>query len=477
MKKFLKLSLLSTALVSTAFVPFFASAQSTTQETLRLLDQFGDVFDKVRRDYVEEVTDKKLIEAAINGMLTDLDPHSSFLNSEDFKDMREQTKGEFGGLGIEVTMKNGLVYVVTPIDDTPAFRAGIKAGDYISHIDGDAVYGMTIGEAVKKMRGKPDSKITVKVIREGEKKPFDVDIVRDIIVVNSVRSEIHDDVGYIRITSFTEKTGKSLEEEIEKQIKEIGADKIKGFVLDLRNNPGGLLTEAISVSDAFLNKGEIVSTRGRHNEDSQKFSATFGDVTNDLPVVVIINSGSASASEIVAGALQDHRRAVIIGEKSFGKGSVQTVIPLPSESAIRLTTSRYYTPSGNSIQAKGIEPDIIVEQAKLEITDKVGRTSEAELRGHLINDNDEELEKLLTEEIKADDKKTKEEIRKEKEENVKEIIEEIDEKQDDADIDNKVKKTLFDDKDKEKEKDIYDKDYQLGRALDMVRAIFLSKGK
>lgn len=469
MKNILRISFFSIALT-----PFFASAQNlqSTEETLKLLDLFGTVFDKVRRDYVEEVTDKKLIEAAINGMLTDLDPHSSFLNSDDFKDMREQTKGEFGGLGIEVTMKNGLVYVVAPIDDTPAFKAGLKAGDYISHIDTQAVYGMTIGEAVKKMRGKPNTDITVKIIREGTKKPFDVVITRDIIKVKSIRSKTYDDVSYLRITSFTENTGKNLAEAIEKTTKEIGKDKIKGYVLDLRNNPGGLLTEAINVSDIFLNKGEIVSTRGRKAEDSQKFSATYGDATNNAPVVVLINSGSASASEIVAGALQDHRRAVIIGEKSFGKGSVQTIIPLPSDSAIRLTTSRYYTPSGNSIQATGIDPDIIVEQATLEVKEKIGRTSEAELRGHLSNGNKgKDQESQSEDDIEALSKKypdNESEKEKEKIEKVLKKINAVEEKG----IDDELKETLFE---KEEDKPIYETDYQLGRALDMVRAIFLSK--
>jgi len=415
MKNFLK-----SLAITTILTPTFAASQVTsTEDTLKLLDLFGDVFDKVRRDYVEEVTDKQLIEAAINGMLTDLDPHSSFLNSDDFNDMKDQTKGEFGGLGIEVTLKNGLVYVVTPIDDTPAFKAGLKAGDYISHIDGEAVYGMSIGEAVKLMRGKPDTKIVVKIIREGEKKPFDVEIIRDIITVNSVRSETYDDVGYVRITSFTQSTGRDLNTEIEKLTKEIGKDKLKGWVLDLRNNPGGLLTEAINVSDTFLDKGEIVSTRGRHQEDSQKFSATGGDLTNGAPVVVLINSGSASASEIVAGALQDHRRAVIIGEGSFGKGSVQTVIPLPRS-------------NGNEI-------------------DKDGKAEETEVEGGDAKG--------------IEDKEVKDKVEK--------VLKKIDATPEKA-VDEELKETLFKE---EEEKPIYDKDYQLGRALDMVRAISFSRSK
>lgn len=420
------------------------------EETMKLLELFGDVFEKARKDYVEEVSDKKLIESAINGMLTSLDPHSSFMNSEDFKEMKEQTKGKFGGLGIEVTMKNGLVYVVAPIDDTPAFKAGIKAGDYISHIDSDAVYGMTISEAVKKMRGEPNTTLKLKVIREGEKKPITMEITRDIINVKSIRGQTYGDVGYVRITSFTENTGKMMIEEINKQIKEIGKSNVKGFVLDLRNNPGGLLNEAISVSDAFLNKGEIVSTRGRYKEDAQKYSASFGDVISGLPIVILINSGSASASEIVSGALQDHRRAVILGEKSFGKGSVQTVIPLPSDSAIRLTTSRYYTPSGTSIQAEGITPDVEVEQGKLTPDDAVERTKEAELKGHLENDNEKKAPEI-DKEILADIKKEKSAKGQKPEEKLKEL--------------------LFGDG--ATEKGLYETDYQLGRAIDTVRALFL----
>ncbi len=430
------------------------SPEEQRKQTLELMDLFGDVFEKIREDYVEEPEDKKVVEAAINGMLTSLDPHSSFLNEEDYKDMQEQTKGEFGGLGIEVTMKNGLVYVVAPIDDTPAFKAGLKAGDYLSHIDGEAVYGMSISDAVKKMRGKPGEKIELKIIREGEKKPFDVTIIRDIIKIKSVKSKVYDDVGYLRITSFTENSGKNIADSITKLTTEIGKDKVKGWVLDLRNNPGGLLTEAISVSDAFLEKGEIVSTRGRHPKDSQKFDATAGDVTAGAPVIVLINSGSASASEIVAGALQDHKRAVIIGEKSFGKGSVQTVIPVASETAIRLTTSRYYTPSGNSIQAEGITPDVEVKQGKLKYDDVADRTKEAELKGHLINDNGEltkeEKEKVRLQAVIAKLKKDKK-----------------------AEITEEDLKGIT----KEEDKPLDETDYQLARALDMVRALAVYKGE
>lgn len=421
-------------------------------ETLKLLDQFGDVFEKIRRDYVEEVADKEILESAINGMLTSLDPHSSFLNEDDFKDMQEQTKGEFGGLGIEVTMKNGLVYIVAPIDDTPAFKAGLKAGDYISQIDKSAVYGMSISEAVKKMRGKPGTKIKLKIIREGEKKPLKITITRAIIKVNSVKAKKYDDVAYIRISSFTNATGKNVVNELSKLTKEIGKDKLQGIVLDLRNNPGGLLNEAINVSDAFLNQGEIVSTKGRHSEDSQKFSATAGDVSDGAPIVVLINGGSASASEIVSGALQDHKRAVIIGEKTFGKGSVQTVIPITSKSAIRLTTSRYYTPSGTSIQAKGITPDIVVKQAKIELGEEIERTKEADLRGHLSNGNDDNNDS----EEESSETKVKVDV--------------------DVEIegDDDLKKKLFK---KEKKKSLQEEDYQLSRALDMVKALYVYSKK
>lgn len=428
------------------------SPEERQAETLKLMDLFSDVYQKVRDDYVTEETDKKLIEAAINGMLTNLDPHSSFLNEEDFKDMQEQTKGEFGGLGIEVTMKNGLVYVVAPIDDTPAFKAGIKAGDYISHIDGEAVYGLSISDAVKKMRGKPGESINLKVIREGEKRPLDIAIVRDIIKIKSVKAKTYEDVAYIRITSFTENTCKQVEENLKKIIAEVGKDKMKGVVLDLRNNPGGLLTEAISVSDDFLNSGEIVSTRGRHPEDSQKFSAEVGDATGNLPVVVLINGGSASASEIVAGALQDQKRAVIIGEKSFGKGSVQTVIPVASNTAIRLTTSRYYTPSGKSIQAEGITPDIEVKQGKIVYDEEFDKTKEANLAGHLENEK--------TENAKEQEK-------------IKKLVNKL-KKDKNADISNQDLDELAK---SEEDKPLDETDYQLARALDLARALFVYGNK
>ncbi len=354
-------------------------------ETYRLLELFGDVFERVRSDYVEKVSDEELIEAAVRGMLTDLDPHSAFLNRKHFRDMQVQTKGEFGGLGIEVTMEGGYVKVVSPIDETPAFRAGMKAGDLITHLDGEHVQGLTLSQAVEKMRGPINSDITLTVQRDT--KSFDVTITRDKIRIRSVRSRTEGNVGYVRITSFSEQTEAGLNKAVEKIKTKLGA-KLAGFILDLRNNPGGLLDQAVMVSDAFLEGGEIVSTRGRVQENAQRFHATPGDITNGLPIVVLINSGSASASEIVAGALQDHRRAVILGKKSFGKGSVQTIIPLGRNGAIKLTTQRYYTPSGTAIQAKGIVPDIEVAQARVEVFEGNARRErhEADLRGALDND-------------------------------------------------------------------------------------------
>lgn len=358
----------------------------TTEETYRLLDLFGNVFERVRRDYVEDVTDQELVEAAINGMLTSLDPHSSYLSADNYRDMQVQTRGEFGGLGIEVTLENGWVRVVSPIDETPAFRAGLQPGDYITHLDGESVQGLTLQEAVERMRGKVGSDITIKVRRENTE-PFDVVITRDIIRIRSVRSHREGDVGYIRITSFNEKTYDGVKKAVEDLRAEIGKDHLKGFVIDLRNNPGGLLDQAVAVSDAFLDSGEIVSTRTRHDDETQRFNARRGDLADGLPLVVLINDGSASASEIVSGALQDHRRAIIVGTKSFGKGSVQTIIPLPGHGAMRLTTARYYTPSGRSIQAVGIEPDILVRQLKLaEASNGDLSRSEADLRNALRNE-------------------------------------------------------------------------------------------
>ena len=371
------------AVVLSVSVPRAGLSQDDKFDTYQQLKLFGDVFERVRADYVEEVTDEELIEAAIRGMLTDLDPHSSFLNADSFRDMQVQTKGEFGGLGIEVTMENGLVKVVSPIDETPAFRAGVQAGDYITHLDGEAVLGLTLAEAVERMRGPVDSDIVVTIRRE-DVEPFDVTITRAVIKIRSVRSRVEDNVGYLRVTAFNEQTSPSLKRAIERIKDEVGGD-LEGFVLDLRNNPGGLLDEAVAVSDTFLDKGEIVSTRGRDSDDTQRFNADSGDMIDGLPIVVLINGGSASASEIVAGALQDHRRAIVMGTQSFGKGSVQTIIPLSGHGAMRLTTARYYTPSGTSIQATGIKPDIEVEQARVEELESSPRRREADLRGALEN--------------------------------------------------------------------------------------------
>lgn len=364
--------------------PFALFGEEGASDTYRQLNLFGEVFERVRADYVEEISDGKLIEAAINGMLTSLDPHSSYLNPENFKDMQVTTKGEFGGLGIEVTMDNGFVKVVSPIDDTPASKAGVKPGDVITHLDGDPVLGMTLQEAVEKMRGPVDTQIKLTIARQGVDQPFDLTLTRAVIKIQSVKSKVNNDVGYIRITSFNEQTETGLETAIS-DIKAKEGDKLKGYVLDLRNNPGGLLDQAVSVSDAFLDKGEIVSTRGRKPEVAQRFNAKGGDLTDNAPLVVLINSGSASASEIVAGALQDHHRAIVMGTTSFGKGSVQTIIPLSNHGAMRLTTARYFTPSGRSIQGKGIEPDIEVQQAKVQPVEQPQRRRESELKGALPN--------------------------------------------------------------------------------------------
>ena len=360
-------------------------AQAAEENTFRQLELFGDIFERVRADYVDEVGDEQLIESAINGMLSSLDPHSAYLNEKNYRDMQVQTRGEFGGLGIEVTMEQGLVKVVSPIDDTPAHRAGLKPGDFITHLDGDAVLGMNLSTAVEKMRGRINTDIILTIRREGEE-PFDVTITRAVITIQSVRSRVEEDVGYIRITNFNEQSQPGLERAISKITEELG-DRLVGYVLDLRNNPGGLLTQAVSVSDSFLERGEIVSTRGRQEAEASRFNASPGDLAGGLPVVVLINEGSASASEIVAGALQDHRRAIVVGTRSFGKGSVQTIMPIPGAGAMRLTTARYYTPSGRSIQQTGIEPDIFVEQARLEPVETSRRLREENLRNALTNEN------------------------------------------------------------------------------------------
>ncbi|USG61691.1 S41 family peptidase [Sneathiella marina] len=378
----------SVVILSIAIIATPDKRVEASSETYQQLNLFGDVFAKIREDYVEEVDDAELIEAAINGMLSSLDPHSSYLNPKNYDGMKVQTRGKFGGLGIEVTMENGLVKVVSPIDDTPASKAGIKAGDYITHLDGEAVMGLTLSEAVERMRGLVDTDLALTVRREGEKEPLEIVITRAIITVQSVRGRVEDeDILYVRVSSFTEQTDKGLRKAVQKLKDEAGGD-FKGIVLDLRNNPGGLLDQAIAVSDAFLEKGEIVSTRGRDANDAQRYNAKSDDIAEGKPVIVLINGGSASASEIVAGALQDHGRAVILGTKSFGKGSVQTIVPLQGKGAMRMTTARYYTPSGTSIQAKGITPDIEVEQAKLEVLKQNGRRAEADLRNHLENGNE-----------------------------------------------------------------------------------------
>jgi carboxyl-terminal processing protease len=369
-----------------------STAIAASPETYRQLGLFGDVFEKIRTDYVEKPDESKLVESAINGMLTSLDPHSSFMDAKSFRDMQVQTRGEFGGLGIEVTMEEGLIKVVTPIDETPAARAGIMANDIISHIEGEQVQGLTLNQAVDKMRGPVNSPVTLRIQRQGRKDPLEIKLTRDVIRIRPVRSRNEGgDIGYLRITQFNEQTFEGLKTAIDKLTAEIGTDKLKGFVIDLRNNPGGLLDQAILVSDAFLDRGEIVSTRGRNADETQRFNAKQGDLTKGKPLVVMVNGGSASASEIVAGALQDHKRAPVMGTRSFGKGSVQTIIPLGSNGAVRLTTARYYTPSGRSIQAKGIEPDIeVLQDIPDDIKGKDETKGEASLRGHLKNQDKDE---------------------------------------------------------------------------------------
>jgi carboxyl-terminal processing protease len=369
-----------------------SSARAAAADAYKQLSLFGDVFERVRSDYVEKPDDGKLVESAINGMLTGLDPHSSYMDAKSFRDMQVQTRGEFGGLGIEVTMEDGVIKVVAPIDETPAAKAGVMANDFITHIDDEPVQGLTLNQAVDKMRGPVNTKIKLKIMRKGQDKPVEMTLTREIIKVLSVRSHSEgDDVGYIRITQFTEQTTEGLKKAIA-DLTEQDGDKLKGYIVDLRNNPGGLLDQAISVSDAFLEKGEIVSTRGRNADETQRFTARPGDLTKNKPVIVLINGGSASASEIVAGALQDHKRATMIGTRSFGKGSVQTIIPLGSgNGALRLTTARYFTPSGRSIQAKGIVPDIeVLQDVPEELKARADTTSEATLRGHLTAEGPEQ---------------------------------------------------------------------------------------
>lgn len=391
--------------------PLLAQEATNKASVYEQLDLFGDIFERIRSQYVEDVDDSDLIEAAINGMLTSLDPHSSYLSPDDATAMRVQTRGEFGGLGIEVTQEEGFVKVVSPIDGTPADQAGIEAGDFITHVDGESVLGLALDEAVELMRGPVGSEIVVTVVREGADEPFDVSIIRDTIKLTAVRSRSVGDTIVLRITTFSDQTFPSMRDQLLEQVEELGGlENVNGFVLDLRNNPGGLLTQAVRVSDAFLDAGEIVSTRGRDPQDGDRFNAEPGDLADGKPMVVLINGGSASASEIVAGALQDHRRAIVVGTKSFGKGSVQTVMPLRGDGAMRLTTARYYTPSGRSIQALGVSPDIIVEQPpRVEANNEEEdsnrfRRFESDLRGSLGNDSltDDQRLQIESERAKAE---------------------------------------------------------------------------
>ncbi len=386
-------------------------AQAKSSDTYKQLNLFGDVFEKIRSQYVREVTDEELIEAAINGMLSSLDPHSSYLTAKGFDDMQVQTKGEYGGLGMEVTLDKGVVRVVSPIDDTPASRAGIQSGDYITKLDGESIMGLGLTEAVSKMKGEVGTDIVITVVRKGEKEPLEITLTRDTITLKSVRHHLEGEVGYVRISSFTEKTESGLIDALDKIKTELG-DNLQGIVLDLRNNPGGLLNQSIAVSSQFLARGEVVSTRTRNDEHVQRYPARKGDSIDGKPLIVLINGGSASASEIVAGALQDHRRAVVVGTQSFGKGSVQTVIPLGANGAMRLTTAYYFTPSGNSIQGEGITPDVIVEQVRFDKSKTINsrRRSEHDLRGSLANPNekkdekDKKDEKSVPKDAKADNK-------------------------------------------------------------------------
>ena len=388
--------------------PVLAENNSDKVDVYEQLDLFGDIFDRIRSDYVEEVDAKELIEAAINGMLTSLDPHSGYLPPVDAEKMREQTRGEFGGLGIEVTQEEGFVKVVSPIDGTPADEAGMEAGDFITHVDGESVLGLTLNEAVERMRGPVGSEIVITVVREGEDEPFEVTIIRDFIKLTAARVRTEGKSVVIRVTTFNDNTFDNIRDGLDKELQNAGGlENINGIVMDLRNNPGGLLSQAIRVSDAFLDKGEIVSTRGRDPEDGDRYNATPGDLINGKAIVVLINGGSASASEIVAAALKDHRRAIIVGTKSFGKGSVQTVMPLREQSAMRLTTARYYSPSGRSIQNLGVTPDIIVEQPRRRTDDEEDDfkiRSESDLRGSLSNDSlsEDEIQQIEDDRAKAE---------------------------------------------------------------------------
>lgn len=459
MRRLTKLCLIGGLAVASPFLLTPVVSYAEKSETLQLLGLFGDVFDRIRTDYVEEVKDSDLVEAAMNGMLTSLDPHSGYMNEKSFKEMQVQTKGEFGGLGIEVTMENGLVRVITPIDDTPAFKAGIKAGDYISYINDTAVMGMTLSEAVEKMRGPVDSKVKLTILREDMTEPLELSINRAVIKIKSAKARAEgDDIAYIRLTQFTEQTTDLMREEFARIKKDL--PDLKGVVLDLRNNPGGLLEQSVSVADAFLKQGEVVSTRERNPEKTKRYSAKPGNelVADNVPVVVLINNGSASASEIVAGALQDHKRAVIMGTKSFGKGSVQTVIPIPDHGAIRLTTARYYTPSGHSIQNKGIIPDVEVQPAKIELlkgSDKL--RSEAQLRRRLENLQDKKEREKKAKEEKAQKNKPAENNQEKNGKDGKDHDKDKNAKE----IDNPLKKIDIE----------AAEDFQLQRAIDLIRAV------
>jgi carboxyl-terminal processing protease len=410
-------TLAGTILTTQVAGPLIAQEAEKTVSVYEQLDLFGDIFERIRAQYVEEVDTEKLVEAAINGMLTSLDPHSSYLSAKDFDEMQEQTRGEFGGLGIEVTQEDGFVKVVAPMDGTPADKAGIKAGDFITHVNSESVLGLTLDDAVDKMRGPVGSEIIITVVREGVAEPFDVSIIRDTIKMVAVRPRLVGNTVVLRISTFNDQTFVGVEEGIKKMADEAGGmDNVNGFVIDLRNNPGGLLNQAIMVSDAFLEKGEITSTRGRDPEQGERFNAEPGDLAQGKPIVVLINGGSASASEIVSGALQDHRRAIVVGTKSFGKGSVQTLIPLKGDGAMRLTTARYYTPSGRSIEALGVMPDIVVNQPIVEpLTEEEqeardaeearNERSEADLRGAITNDSMSEDERN---QLEADRARTEE---------------------------------------------------------------------
>ena len=445
MTKFLSVLLLSTLLTTPALSAPRRLTEEQTKDPYVLMELFGAAYSVIKADYVEDTDNRKLIENAIDGMLSQLDPHSGFMDKESFDEMQTQTKGEFGGLGMEVGMDNGFVRVMAPIDDTPAYKAGIQTGDYITHVDGISTFGQSLNTTVKKMRGKPGTKVKLTLSRK-DKDPFDITLKRDIIKVRPVKFEAKDDIGYIRISTFSETTTDMLHHAIKELKKQIGKDKVKGYVLDLRNNPGGLLDQAVDVTDTFLTQGEIVSTRSRKPEDTMRFSAKTGDLTDGLPLVVMINEGSASASEIVAGALQDHKRAVIVGLKSFGKGSVQTVRPIPGFGGMRITTARYYTPSGKSIQAKGITPDIVIPRAKLE--------EEAPIKGY----GEADLPKAIAAEEgkKAVDAKAEALKKKEEQKALKKLLK-----------GNSSKKESENETDKSEEK----QDYQLDRALDIIHAL------